>query len=226
MANRKNVKKYYFSVEGETEYWYLKWLQELLNSCEEAACKVSLNCSVEKDPLKYVKSLQIVSRTEVYHLSDYESDEPIHVTQFLTTMDRMKKAEKLKQIDYRFGYSNLTFDLWMVLHKQDYSATCTHRKQYVNFINSAYGEHFENMDQYKHENNFKRCLKQLTLSDVILAVERSKKIMERNQKNGYVLQRYKGYTYYKENPSLEIWKAIEKILIDCGLLKKEKKKRR
>lgn len=29
---------------------------------------------------------------------------------------------------------------------------------------------------------------------------------------------YKGYTYYKENPSLAAWEAIEKILIDCGLL--------
>lgn len=26
MANRKSTKKYYFSVEGETEEWYLLWL--------------------------------------------------------------------------------------------------------------------------------------------------------------------------------------------------------
>lgn len=28
---------------------------------------------------------------------------------------------------------------------------------------------------------------------------------------------YKGYKYYKENPSLAIWEAIEKILKDCEL---------
>ncbi len=28
MVNRKLTKKYYFSVEGETEQWYLKWLQD------------------------------------------------------------------------------------------------------------------------------------------------------------------------------------------------------
>lgn len=28
---------------------------------------------------------------------------------------------------------------------------------------------------------------------------------------------YKGYYYYKENPSLEIWQAIENILKDCGI---------
>lgn len=40
MANRKSTKKYYFSVEGETEQWYLKWLQDLINGTEQAAyCK-------------------------------------------------------------------------------------------------------------------------------------------------------------------------------------------
>ena len=29
---RKETKKYYFSVEGETEKWYLDWLQKTINS--------------------------------------------------------------------------------------------------------------------------------------------------------------------------------------------------
>lgn len=28
MGNRKSSKKYFFSVEGETEEWYLLWLNE------------------------------------------------------------------------------------------------------------------------------------------------------------------------------------------------------
>jgi hypothetical protein len=38
--------------------------------------------------------------------------------------------------------------------------------------------------------------------------------MERNKENGYVLQNYNGYTYYKENPSLAIWEIVEKILVE------------
>lgn len=34
MANKKQTKKYYFTVEGETEHWYLKWLENLINSTE------------------------------------------------------------------------------------------------------------------------------------------------------------------------------------------------
>ena len=45
MAKRKPTNKYYFSVEGETEQWYLKWLQDTINNTEKAACKVSIAVS-------------------------------------------------------------------------------------------------------------------------------------------------------------------------------------
>ena len=93
-----------------------------------------------------------------------------------------------------------------------------HRKQYITPINKAYNESFENMDEFKHEANFKRCLKKLTLGDVIEAVKRAKTIMDNNEKNGYTLYQYRGYSYYKENPSLMIWEIVEKILVDCELM--------
>ena len=50
----------------------------------------------------------------------YESDELIHVQGFQDAMDNMKKAEQLgKQIKYKSGYSNFTFDLWILLHMAD-----------------------------------------------------------------------------------------------------------
>lgn len=50
MAKRKPTNKYYFSVEGETEQWYLKWLQDTINNTEKAACNPSLNAweAIEK----------------------------------------------------------------------------------------------------------------------------------------------------------------------------------
>ena len=215
----KNTKKYYFSVEGETEQWYLKWLQDRINETEGAKIKVSFDCPVQKNPLKRAKSMVITGKTEVWHISDYESDEPIHVKQFMETMDNMKAAMGLgKQISYQLGYSNLTFDLWIILHKVDCNGTIVHRKNYLAPLNKAFDEHFENMDEYKHEANFKRCLGKLQLPNVIDAVNRAKTIMQRNKDSNYVLQQYKGYRYYKENPSLAIWEVIENILMDCGLI--------
>lgn len=61
------------------------------------------------------------------------------------------------------------------------------------------------MDEYKHEDNFKRCLSKMNLSNVIDAIERARKIMQKNNENGYRLLEYRGYKYYKENPSLSAW---------------------
>lgn len=220
MAPLKTTNLYYFSVEGETEKWYLEWLQALINASSPKA-NAKFNIQIQKDPLKRAKGLSMLSSSKkfaIYHLSDYESDEQEHTDQFITTMDRMKEANGIgKTIRYIFGYSNLTFDLWMILHKIDSNGSYTHRKNYVTAINKAYSEHFENMDQFKSETNFKRCLGKLQLANVIEAVNRAKIIMRRNQENGYVLHQYKGYQYYKENPSLEVGNIIEKILKDCGL---------
>ncbi|MDD3350242.1 MAG: RloB family protein [Eubacteriales bacterium] len=219
MANLKQTKKYYFSVEGETEQWYLKWLQNLINETLDSALKVSFDCPVQKNPVKRAKSIVVTGKTDIYHISDYESDEDVHVKEFKETMDNMKQAKGLgKQINYKFGYSNLTFDLWIVLHLSNCNGSLIHRRLYLSHINQAYGEHFENMDEYKHENNFKRILGRLTLQNVKDAVDRSKQIMKRNEENGYALQEYKGYKYYRENPALAVGEVIEKVLKDCKLV--------
>ena len=131
----------------------------------------------------------------------------------------MKEAQNTgKNIKYNLGYSNFTFELWMILHKADCNGSLMHRRQYLMPLNRAYGENFENLDQYKHENNFKRVLSKLTLDNVRQAVRRAKVIMRKNEEMGYRLQEYKGYRYYKENPSLSLWEQIERILRDCKVL--------
>lgn len=221
MSKRKITQKYYFTVEGETEKWYIEWLEKTINSLEQSAIKVSFNCKVEKNPYKYTKMLtntNIKKSMVVYHLADYESDEEIHVKQFKNIIDNMKKSENLKKnIDYFLGYTNLTFDLWIILHKMSCNTFQSHRKNYLGYINKAFNENFENMDQFKHQKAFERILKKITIDDVKYAIKQGKKIMEYNKSQGFKLIEYKGYTYYKENPSLEIYKIFEKILKDCNI---------
>lgn len=134
-------------------------------------------------------------------------------------MDSMKKAENLgKQIKYRSGYSNLTFDLWILLHMTEYSTSCSQRKQYIVSLNRVFDEHFESMEEFKKEKNFKRCLRKIKLSNVKDAIQRAEKIMIKNKENGYILHQYRGYQYYRENPSLSSWEPIKKILSECKLI--------
>lgn len=213
----KENRLYYFSVEGETEKWYLEWLQKTINSEPASKYMVKFDVKIQKDPLGRAKGLTALGRTEIVHVFDRESEDEVHRNQFQTTLDRMKMAQNIgKKISYKLGYSNYTFELWIILHKADCNGSLANRYQYLAPINRVYNEDFENLDQYKHEDNFKRILSKLEFGNVQDAVQRAKLIMERNKDAGYVLQQYKGYRYYIENPSLSLG---EQNVLALGLIK-------
>lgn len=115
---RKQILTYCFSVEGETEKWYLDWLEAQINLQEETKFKVKLKAEVQKGPVSYTKKLTVQRRTTVWHLSDIEGSTPSHIQSIENTLGRLKDAKNLgKDITYHWGYSNLSFDLWMILHK-------------------------------------------------------------------------------------------------------------
>ncbi|WP_315523101.1 RloB domain-containing protein [Fusobacterium massiliense] len=190
-----------------------------MNNIPERKYNVKFDLKIQKDPLSRAKGITILEKTEIIHIFDKESEESIHREQFYKTLDRMKEAENLgKKIKYQLGYSNFTFELWIILHKIDFNTPLGHRSQYFSFINRAYEEQFNNLDDYKRENHFKRILKKITIDNVKEATKRAKNIMNKNKENGYNLEDYRGYKFYKENPSLSIWEIVEKILYECGLM--------
>lgn len=60
MNNRKENKKYWFTVEGETEKWYLDWLQDKINE-EESLYQVSIKSIVLQNPKKFAKNVNSIS---------------------------------------------------------------------------------------------------------------------------------------------------------------------
>ncbi|MDR1701775.1 MAG: RloB family protein [Sporomusaceae bacterium] len=229
MAAWKENKQFYFSVEGETEWWYLEWLKEKINS--EAQTKVSFVCS-RKTPEKMMKSLRSLDFTKIKiaHIFDYESQEEAHTKNFEKILAQMRIAEREKGITYHLGYSNFAFELWIILHKIDFYKTLNNRNAYLKPINENYGEKFAGLSEYKEESNFKRILKKLTLDNVRDAIKRSEYIKQTNIRNGYVRHNCKEVTckegkcrankcYFKENPSLSIGKIIKEIFEDCGLIR-------
>lgn len=215
---KKLTKKYYFSVEGDTEVWYLDWLRDMINSAPERKCNVYFVRKKESDPIRFVKGLTLQGKATIFHLSDYESSNDEHQLRFRQTMDKMRESEDMgKNVKYRFGYSNFTFDLWVILHKASCSGSLSDRSQYLNKINAAFDEDFLSMKQYKDKDNFKRCLSRLTLDDVREAVRRSEEIMSHNAEN-YSSVEYKKFKYYRENPSLDVGAIIGGILKECGLM--------
>ena len=218
MGDRKETKKYTFTVEGETEQWYLYWLRNQINACQDAVYQVSIVASVQQSPKSYAKTVHAKSTPCITHLCDVESNEEKHVRKFKNILSELNAVKKEKKISYALGYSNFTFELWMILHKSDYNGPLASRKHYLSRINKAFNENFESLAQYKEENNFKRCLSKLTLTDVRSAVCRAKAIMERNQADGKRVISHCSFKYYPDNPSLTIWESVAGILKDCKLI--------
>lgn len=130
----------------------------------------------------------------------------------------MKQRDR-RDIKYKLGYSNLTFELWMILHKADCSSPLNFRYHYLNPINRAFQENFSRIEEFKRERNFKRLLGELSLAHVWDAIERADRIMQRNVENGYAIQQYCGYEYYRVNPSLSIGKVVKNIFAECKVLR-------
>ena len=220
---RKICNKYYLSVEGETEQWYFERLQELINNKEELLFKVKFYPKISKSITSTAKSISAPYKpTKVFHICDYESNEQVHVKQFNKVLDELKNVNKInKNLEYKLGYSNFSFDLWMILHKIQQKGSLSHRKQYVNGINRAYNEKFQFIDDYKEEKNFKRILQKIELEDVIRAVKNGNEIRKMNEENAKdKCKIYGKFKYYTENPDLTINKCVEQILKECGALKK------
>ena len=59
----KTNKNYYFSVEGDTEGWYLDYLQKLINNCSKATCTVKLKHK-KLMPTRYAKTLANITEEE------------------------------------------------------------------------------------------------------------------------------------------------------------------
>lgn len=218
MADRKENISYTFTVEGDTEKWYLDWLEKQINACSDAAYSVSISSKKEPNPMSYAKTVNRMTKPKVIHLCDVESNDPDEVKRFQAVLSELNEAKKEKKIRYALGYSNFTFELWMILHKSAYNRVLTHKKQYLDLLNRAYGMSFSSLKQYKEEKEFAKCLKMLTLKDVCDAVLRADKLMATNERDEKAMTKYEGFSYYTDNPSLTIWEPIRDILKECRLL--------
>lgn len=195
-------------------------MQEQLNACDKSKYTVNIVAKVQQSPKKYSKTVNPIATPKVTHICDYESNDNEHITKFQRILSELKEANSTigRQFKYSLGYSNFTFELWIVLHKQTCNGSLENRTQYLPYINRAYNEGFQKPEQYKQEDNFKRCLSQLTLDNVRDAISRAKSIMNAKEVNGERIEQYKGFAYYKENPALTIWESVEAILRECALL--------
>ena len=150
----KKVNSYYFSVEGENERWYFEHLQNLINSSEEAVFNVQFIIKIDKSPLSRIKAINVPvysgQKLPVFHVIDYESNSHEHIEQFKNMLDELKYIKRKRiAYNYKLGYSNFAFELWLILHKREGNFSVTDRSKYVEYINSLYGTNFTKLKTTK-----------------------------------------------------------------------------
>lgn len=214
MPSKLECRKFIFMLEGATERSYLEWLQKQINNSKEIAYKAKF-VFYEKNPSKLCRTISITNLTQVYAIIDTERYSELE--KFKSFLTEMKKAPAGKQIVFKLGYSNITFELWIILHKVQFNQQGINPDFYLEHINKAYGTNFESLTKYKHEREFRKILENLSIKDVIYAIKNAE-IMEKNNQENFILENHRGFEYYKENPSLSIHHIIKKVFTECGIM--------
>lgn len=97
MADRKFTKKYVFTVEGETEQWYLYWLRDQINGCAYAAYHIQIIAPVQQNPWSYAKTVSAKTTPKITHLCDRESSDREHVQKFEGVLASLSRTRKERE---------------------------------------------------------------------------------------------------------------------------------
>lgn len=219
----KQNKLYYFSVEGYNEKWYFEHLQKLINNSDESKYNVQFDIKIDRSPLSRKKSINVPvfsgQKLRLFHIVDYESNDPEHVKQFSGLLDELSEIrKKYKAYNYKLGYSNFAFELWLILHKSGNIHQVQDRSRYIDQINSLYNTNFQKMKSNKNQKTFERLLEQIGLEEVKRALANAEKVRKYQEDIGNRLMELKGFKYYRDNPDITVNECVKKIFDDCSLI--------
>ena len=167
---------FYYAVDGECEceQWYLDWLKRLINTDPRCARKVQF-VSRKTSPADYIKKFNDPGPLTAFCLMDREGHDHGQTQHFERALRELSEANKLRAgIQMELGYSNPSFEIWILLRKEAYSGKAQFCRHLLGPINHAFGTNFESLKQMKEERNFKQLLAGCRLDDVLQAIERAR----------------------------------------------------
>ena len=183
-------------------------MRTLINNCPNG--KYNLVLSIKKnDPYKYVKQ-------NAYKPMDYNNG--FLRKRFKSVVDDMEKARKDFKIPIFLGYSNYTFELWMLLHVTDMSSAVANRQSYLKHVNKCFNKKYQGLDEYKKEDEFRAILrKYITIDSVFAAIDRADMIHKQKKLCNQRCEHYKNIEIYLDNPYTTVHQVAAQLLSMCGV---------
>ncbi len=161
-------RNYLCVVEGQQEQMYLKHLAKLLTDFPKTV--VTFNTSIG-NAYKLTKSYEEYDKACLFDF-DFNKSEFENNLSICLSLNKPKQKYKIYH-----AYSNVCFDLWLLLHKTDYQRSVTSNDAYVEAVIKAYG--LSSDTDIKSAKSMEAILSKITLDDVKMAISRAKKIKER-----------------------------------------------
>ena len=221
---KKESRQFNISVEGiNCEKMYFEHLAKLINSSDStynlkvAPRKMSPMQYARRNAYKPVAKRKDNKKLPYIHVQDIEDYySEFHKNKFFGMIDEMREAEREFGISYELGYSNYTFELWMLLHVADMDYSVQDRKAYLSPINRWFHRDFADLDEFKQEAAFQEILDEfVTLDSIRHAIRRAEKIVELNAQDRKPSENYRGLSFYHDNPDVSVHEVVRLIFEVC-----------
>lgn len=118
-----------------------------------------------------------------------------------------------KENKIELGYSNYSFDLWLILHKEDYFEVVQNQNDYADKLRQVYG--FSADTKIKKQEIVRKMMDQIELSDIKIAIQRGKKISKDNQ-DKVQNKTPEGNGYYN-NPDTQMHILLQFLFAKIGI---------
>ena len=210
---QKGTINYYGVYEGLQEEKYLKHLQSLINQNKDAVKRVNFRFSSSNGggPL-YIVQRSLKSATFANQKELIKNQKIVAIFDFDFKQDFIEALQYGEKHSIVLGYSNVNFDLWLLLHKKNFQKKITKTNGYEKELRRVY--HLENGHNIKTEENIEKILSQITLEDVKMAITNAKKIEKFHvETKDYI----SSLTNHYEQPYIKLYEFIETVLKDVGL---------
>ena len=192
--------------EGQQEEMYLKHVAKLITDFPNRVIHFN---TIVGNPDRMRKTLVDYDKVALF---DHDFND-VGFRQSIELCDRLDKTGRATRQRSRtyHAFSNLNFDLWLILHKEDFGRPISRNDAYQPEVRRIYG--LGSTDDIKSKELIQAILRQIALNDIKNAIRRAERL--RSQKivsDGVII----GSTRCYPNPDLSIHAFMQAVLADCG----------
>jgi hypothetical protein len=165
-SERLTTSTYRGACEGQQEKLYLNHLQRLINDSNEKERQVKIDFKDEGGSRigvakEAVKIQDGIGTEKAYAIFDFDNEK----TDFNNAVF-LCENEKVG-----YPYSNMCFDLWLILHKRYYAKPVNTPQDYEKDVIDFYG--LDNEADIKNKDTIDEMLAQIDINDVKTAINRA-----------------------------------------------------